>query len=81
LINIYDDEDSPEVSLVTPVHIIEEKGLEEASSPAPDTQISLPQNEQVDSVLDTDQPDAPDIQADSLKDEPGLGEQKEEAPQ
>jgi hypothetical protein len=82
LINIYDDEESPEVSLVTPVQIIEEKEPEKASSPAPDTQIHLPQNEQeVESVLDTDHPDAPETQEDSPKDEPRLDEQKEEAPQ
>jgi hypothetical protein len=82
LINIYDDEESLEVSLVTPVQIIEEKEPEKTSSPAPDAQIwGLPQNEQeVESVLDTELPDAPETQADSLKDEPGRDEQKEEAP-
>jgi hypothetical protein len=39
LINIYDDEESLEVSLVTPVQITEEKEPEKASSPAPDAQI------------------------------------------
>jgi hypothetical protein len=83
LIKIYDDDESPEVSLVTPVHIVEEKEPEKTSSPAPDARIQgLPQNEQeVESVLDTELPNAPETQADSLKDEPGSGEQKEEAPQ
>jgi hypothetical protein len=68
---------------VTPVHIEEEKEPEKTSSPVPDAQIQgLPQNEQeVESVLDTELPNAPETQADSLKDEPGSGEQKEEAPQ
>jgi hypothetical protein len=39
LIKIYDDDESPEVSLVTPVHIEEEKGPEKTSSPVPNTQI------------------------------------------
>jgi hypothetical protein len=39
LIKIYDDDESPEVSLVTPVHIEEEKGPEKTSSPVPDAQI------------------------------------------
>jgi len=78
LINIYDDEKSPKVSLVTPVQIIEEKGPEKASSPTPDAQICLPQNEQeVESVLDTNQPDALETQEDSPKDEPRLDKQKE----
>jgi hypothetical protein len=83
LINIYDDEESPEVSLVTLVPITEEKEPKKASSPAPNAQTGgLPQNEQeVESFLDTELSDAPKIQADSLKDKPELGEQKEEAPQ
>jgi hypothetical protein len=39
LINIYDDEESIEVSLVTPVPITEGKDLKKASSIAPDAQI------------------------------------------
>jgi hypothetical protein len=39
LINIYDDEEISEVSLVTLVPITEEKEPEQASSQAPDTQI------------------------------------------
>jgi hypothetical protein len=35
LIKIYDDDESPEVSLVTPVHIEEEKEPEKTSSPVP----------------------------------------------
>jgi hypothetical protein len=34
-IKIYDDDESPEVSLGTPVHIEEEKGPEKTSSPVP----------------------------------------------
>jgi hypothetical protein len=39
LIKIYDDDESPEVSLVTPVHIEEEKEPKKTSSPVPDAQI------------------------------------------
>jgi hypothetical protein len=55
LINIYDDEESLEVSLVTPVLITEEKDPEKETSPTHDAQIQgLPHNEQeVKSVLDT----------------------------
>jgi hypothetical protein len=83
LIKIYDDDESPEVSLVTPVHIEEEKEPEKTSSPVPDSQIQgLPQNEQeVESVLDTELPNAPETQADSSKDGPRSGEQNEEASQ
>jgi hypothetical protein len=80
LIKIYDDDESPEVSLVTPVHIEEEKEPEKTSSLVPDSQIQgLPQNEQeVESVLDTELPNAPETQVDSPKDELGSGEPKEE---
>jgi hypothetical protein len=82
LINIYDDEEIPVVSLVTPVQIIEEKELEKEYSPSPNAQICLPWSEKkVESVLDTKLPDASETQEDSPKDEPGSGEQKEEAPQ
>jgi hypothetical protein len=49
---------------VTPVHIEEEKEPEKTSSPVPDAQIQgLPQNEQeVESVLDTELPNAPETQ-------------------
>jgi hypothetical protein len=36
LIKIYDDDESAEVSLGTPVHIEEEKEPEKTSSPAPE---------------------------------------------
>jgi hypothetical protein len=83
LITIYDDEESTEVSLVTPVQITEEKEPEKASSPAPDAQIQgLPQNDQeVKSVLDTELLDVPKNQMDRPMDKPGLGDQKEEVPQ
>jgi hypothetical protein len=42
LINIYYEEERSEVSLVTPVEIIEENEPEKASSLALDTQIHLP---------------------------------------
>jgi hypothetical protein len=38
LIKIYDDDDSPEVSLGTPVHIEEEMGHEKTSYPLPKVQ-------------------------------------------
>jgi hypothetical protein len=68
------------VSLVTPVQITEENEPEKASSPAPDAQIrGLPHNEEVvKSVLETELLDVLETQVDSLKDDLGLGEQKEE---
>jgi hypothetical protein len=67
---------------VTPIQIIEEKEPEKASSPAPDTQIRSPsQNDQeVKSVLNTELLEAPETQKDIPTDKPGSGEQKEEAP-
>jgi hypothetical protein len=45
-INIYDDDEIPEVSLGTPVHIEEEKGPEKTSSFVPDVQSQeVPQKE------------------------------------
>jgi hypothetical protein len=83
IIKIYDDDESPEVSLVTHVHIEEEKGPENISSPVPDAQIQeVPQKEkEAESVLDTKLPDVPETRADILKDESGSDEPKEEAPQ
>jgi hypothetical protein len=83
LIKIYDDDESPEVSLVTPMRIEEEKGPEKLSSPVPDAQIQkVPLKEQgAESVLDTKLPDASETREDSLKDESGSGEPKEEDPQ
>jgi hypothetical protein len=83
LITIYDDEESSEVSLVTLVPITDEKEPEKASSPVLDAQIwGLPQNDQeVESVLDTELLDVLETQAYSLKDELGSGKQKEEVPQ
>jgi hypothetical protein len=65
------------------MQITEEKEPEKASSPAPNAQIWSPsQNDQeVESVLDTKLLDVPETQKDSPTDEPGSGEQKEEAPQ
>jgi hypothetical protein len=82
MINIYDDEESLEVCLVTLVPIIEEKDPKKSSSPFRNAQIrGLPQNEQeVKNVLETKLPDALETQAYSPKDEPRLGEQKEESP-
>jgi hypothetical protein len=83
MIKIYDDDESPEASLVTPMCIEEEKELKKTSSLVPDSQIQgFPQREQeIESVLDTQLPNALETQADSPKDEPGSGERKEEAPQ
>jgi hypothetical protein len=82
LINTYDDEESSEVSPVTLVQITEEREPEKASSPALDAQIWSPsQNEQeVESVLDTEILDVLETQKDSPTDDPRSGEQKEEAP-
>jgi hypothetical protein len=60
-IRIYDEDESPEVSLGTPVHVEEEKKPEKTSSSIPEVQTQeVPQKEkEVDSVLDTKVPDAP----------------------
>jgi hypothetical protein len=65
---------------MTHVQITKEKESEKASSLAPDTQIRSPsQNDQeVESVLDTELLDVPETQKDSLMDEPGSGKQKKE---
>jgi hypothetical protein len=83
LIKIYDDDESPEVSLGTPVHIEEEKGPEKTSSSIPDNQIQeVPQKEKESkSVLDTKLPDAPKTQVDNPKGKPGSDEMMEGAPQ
>jgi hypothetical protein len=82
-IKIYDDDESPEVSLGTPVHVEEEKGPEKTSSPLPDVQTQeVPQKEKdVESVPDTKLPDALETQEDSSRDNPGSGEPEEGAPQ
>jgi hypothetical protein len=69
-IKIYDDDESPEVSLGTPVHIEEEKGPDKTSSPVPEVQIKeVPQKEkEVESGLDTKRPDAPETRADNPED-------------
>jgi hypothetical protein len=78
LINIYDDEESLKVSLVTLVHIKEEKEPEKASSPTPDAQIrGLPHNDQeFKSVSETELFDVPETQMDSQMDDPGSSAQK-----
>jgi hypothetical protein len=83
LVNIYDDDESPEVSLGTPVHVQEEKGPEKTSSPVPGVQTQeVPQKEkEVESGLDTKRPDAPETRADSLKDKSEPDEPKEGSPQ
>jgi hypothetical protein len=83
MIKKYDDDESPKVSLVAPVHIEEEKEPEKTYSPILDSQIQgFPHNEQeFESVLDTELPNVPWTQADSPRDEKGSGEQNEEAPQ
>jgi hypothetical protein len=83
LIKIYDDDESPEVSLVTPVHIKEEKEQERTSSPDPNVQTQkVPWKEkEVESVLDTELSNAPETQVDSPKDDLGSNEPKEGYPQ
>jgi hypothetical protein len=83
LITIYDDKESLELSLVAPVQITQEKEPKKASSLAPDAQIQgLPQNDQeVESVLDTEILNVLETQMNISMDEPGSGEQKEEVPQ
>jgi hypothetical protein len=83
LITIYDDEESSEVSLVTPVQITEEKEPEKASTPGPDASIqNLSQSKhEVESVLDTDLLDLSGTPIVILRDDLGSGGQKEEIPQ
>ena len=83
LITIYDDEESVKVSLVTLVQMTKEKEPKKASSPTPDAQIrGLPQNDQeVESVLDTELLDVPGTQVDKPKYDLGSGKQEEEVPQ
>jgi hypothetical protein len=83
LTNICDDEESLEVSQLTTVQITEEKEPEKASSLAPYAQIWSPsQNDQeFESVLDTELLEVPKNQKESPMEEPWSSEQKEEAPQ
>jgi hypothetical protein len=73
MIKIYDDDESPEVSLVTLVHIKEEKEPEKTSCPVPDTQAQGLQHreQEVKSVLDTQLPNALETQVNNPKDEQG----------
>jgi hypothetical protein len=79
LITIYDDEESSEVSLVTPVQITEEKEPKRASTPSPDAPVqSCPQSEnEVESSLDTEPLDIPRTPMDSLSDKFGSCRQEE----
>ena len=56
LITIYDDEESLEVSLVTPTSITEENEMEKKSAPIPDASYQNPPqgNHEVESVLDAE---------------------------
>jgi hypothetical protein len=65
------------------VHVEEEKGPEKTSYPLPEVQTQeVPQKEkEVESVLDTKMLDALETRTNSSKDESGLDDPKEEAPQ
>jgi hypothetical protein len=82
LINIYSDDESPESSHDTPVHVQEEKGSEKTSSPEPEVQTKeVPQKEtEVESGLETKGPNTSETEAD-LKDKPEPEEPKKESPQ
>ena len=82
MIKIYDDDESPEVSLVTLVHIEEEKEPKKTSSPVPDTQAQGIQwsKQEIESVLDTQLPNALETQENSSKDDQGSGKSKEGDP-
>jgi hypothetical protein len=71
LITIYDDEESSEVSLVTPVQITEEREPNKESTPGPDASIqNLSQSDhEVESVLETELLELPGIPIDSSRDE------------
>jgi hypothetical protein len=83
LITIYDDEESSEVSLVTPVKIAEETKPEKASTLGPDAPSqSISQNEKnVESGLHDEPLDTLVIPIDISRDELGLGKQGEEISQ
>jgi hypothetical protein len=80
LITIYDDEESSEVSLVTPISIIEEKGPEKTSAPSPDASVQNPPqgDHEAKSVLDAEFLDLLGTLKDNSREELGLGGQKEE---
>jgi hypothetical protein len=82
LINIYSDDESPESSHDTPVHVQEEKGPEKTSSPEPEVQTKeVSQKEtEAESGLDTKGPNTSETKAD-LKDKPESEEPKKESPQ
>jgi hypothetical protein len=83
LITIYDEEESSEVPLVTPVHIIELKEPKKASTPGPNASIkNLPQSDhEVESVLDIELLNLPGTQIDNSRDELGSGGKKEKISQ
>jgi hypothetical protein len=82
-INIYSDDESPEASQKTSVHVEEEKGAEEKTPLVPDVQSQEDTREGkgVESGLDTEMPDAPETRAGSPKDKSELDESKERSPQ
>jgi hypothetical protein len=78
LIQVYSDDESPEPSHGTPVHVQEEEGPERTPSPEPkvqDKEVSQKEAE-VESNLDTKDSDKSGIEADP-NDEPEPGETKE----
>jgi hypothetical protein len=82
-INIYSDDESPEASRGTPVHVQEEKGPEKTSSLIPEVQTQeIPQKEiEAESVPDTARPEALETRADNPKDKSEPDEPKEGSPQ
>jgi hypothetical protein len=83
LIKIYDDDESPKVSLGTLMHIEEEKGPEKTSSPIPEVQIlKVPRKDkEVKSVLDTKTLDVSETEKGSPKNQLGSDEPEKGAPQ
>jgi hypothetical protein len=73
LITIYDDEESSEVSLVTPTPITEEKELEKKSAPSPDASDQNPPqgDHEVESVLDAEFLDLSGTSKESSREELG----------
>jgi hypothetical protein len=82
-IDIYSDDESPEASQKTSVHVEEEKGAEEKTPLVPDVQSQEDTREEkgAESGLDTETPDAPETRAGSPKDKSELDVSKERSPQ
>jgi hypothetical protein len=80
IITIYDNEESSKVSLVTLIPITEEKEPEKISAPSPDASVQNPPQDdhEAKSILDTEILDLSGTPKEGLREDLGLGGQKEE---